>query len=523
MGSFKGSSIVIGILFSFSSVFSQNDADVFFSSANRFFNEYVSNGMVNYSAIHSDRKELDGLTNQIKNIRLELLTESVKKSFLINTYNILIIKNVVDHYPIKSPMDISGFYNGIKHEVGGNKITLDEIENKELRPVYKDARFHFVLVCGAKGCPPIINNAFFPDKLENQMDVQAKAALNNTDFIKVNDAEKKVLLSEIFKWYEADFKQGGASVIGFINKYRENKIPEDYKVDYYTYDWSLNELSVNSVEQPLNPAKDVSNIQAYTPSVLLKRNQWEYKFFNNLYTQTKGFDKDGNKVNYHSRSTYFSSINQFLIGISPKLSIGGDVWIKSVRNDSETSSPFAVLKFENTPKTRTAISSVGPKIKIAPFKKLVHLAIQSTFLIPVLKDQEGVLNGKPYLSADRYLLITQFYYDYSIGNKFQLFFQLAPWLSVNKTFVAKSINLATPVDVFLSWFPSKRVTVYIQNEFWPSYNEIGISSWFRQEGVGLKFQLIPGLLETEVLYTKFTMGVNAGAGQTFNFGVRIIR
>ncbi|HET6243156.1 MAG: DUF547 domain-containing protein [Bacteroidetes bacterium] len=523
MGYLRQICYTIVTVFTFHTAYSQNEADDFFSSANRFFNQYVSNGLVNYSAIHSDRKELDSLTIQIRNIHFELLPENVKKTFLINTYNILVIKNVVDHYPIKSPMDISGFYNGIKYEVGGKKITLDEIENKELRPVYKDARLHFVLVCGANGCPPIISNAFLPDKLENQMDVQAKAALNNNNFITVNDAEKKVLLSEIFKWYEEDFKQDGSSVIGFINKYRENKIPEDYKVDYYDYDWSLNEFNKNNTEQLSDPTQKTANIQAYTPSVLLKRNQWEYKFFNNLYTQTEGFDKDGNKINYHSRSSYFSSINQFLIGISPRLSIGADMWIKSVRNDSETSSPFALLKFENTPNTRTAISSVGPKIKIAPFKKLAHLSVQSTFLIPVSKDQEGASNGKPYLSADRYFLITQFYYDHSIGNKFQLFFQLAPWLSVNKTFETKSINLATPLDVFLSWFPSKRVTVYVQNEFWPSYNEKGISSWFRQEGVGLKFQLIPGLLETEVLYTKFTMGMNAGAGQTFNFGVRVIR
>ncbi|MDQ3049439.1 MAG: DUF547 domain-containing protein [Bacteroidota bacterium] len=523
MESFKGSCIVIGILFSFHSVYSQNDADVFFLSANHFFNQYVKNGLVDYSAIHSDRKGLDGLSIQIKNIYLELLPESAKKSFLINAYNILVIKNVVDHYPIKSPRDISGFFNGIKHDVGANKITLDEIENMELRSVYKDARVHFVLVCGAYGCPPIIDNAFFPDKLENQIDVQTKAALNNNNFIKVNDAEKIILLSEIFKWYEDDFRQEGSNVIGFINKYRENKIPENYRIDYYTYDWSLNELIVNSREQTLDPGKNVSNIQVYTPSVLLKRNQWEYKLFNNLYSQIEGFDKDGNKINYHARSNYFTSINQFLIGITPRLSIGADVWIKSVRIDSETSSPFAVLKFENTPNSRTAISSFGPKIKIAPFKKLTHLSIQSTFLIPVSKDQEGLSNGKPYLSADRYFLITQFYYDHAIGNKFQLFFQLAPWISVNKSFETKSLNLATPLAVFLSWFPTKRVSVYIQNEFWPSYSEKGISSWFRQEGVGLKFQLIPGLLETEVLYTKFTMGKNAGAGQTFNFGVRIIR
>ena len=58
-------------------------------------------------------------------------------------------------------------------------------------------------------------------------------------------------------------------------------------MDYYTYDWSLNEIISNSTnEQTFDPTKSISNVQAYTPSVLLKKNQFEIQFFNNLYTQT---------------------------------------------------------------------------------------------------------------------------------------------------------------------------------------------------------------------------------------------
>jgi hypothetical protein len=255
----------------------------------------------------------------------------------------------------------------------------------------------------------------------------------------------------------------------------------------------------------------------------LKKGQWEYKFFNNLYTQTKGFDADGNKVNYMRRGSYFSSIHQFLIGITPKLNIGADLWIKSVRLDSENSSPFALLQFQqNSDNARTAISGIGPKIKISPFKRLSHFTIQSTYLIPVARDQEGQENNRPFLSADRHFLITQFFYDQPIGDKFQLFFQISPWLSVNKKFDASTFSLSSPGTVFFSWFANKRVTVYFQNEFWPFWGDKGIDSWFRQEGLGVKFQLIPGLLETEFLYTQFSKGVNAGAGQTYNWGIRII-
>lgn len=269
-----------------------------------------------------------------------------------------------------------------------------------------------------------------------------------------------------------------------------------------------------------------TNIQLYTPSVLFQTGQWEYKFFNNLYTQTKGFDTKGNISEYNSRGTYFTSINQFLYGVSSKINVGADVWIKSVRIDSVNSSPAAILKFENSHGARTAVAAAGPKIKIAPFGKIPNLSVQSAFLIPVANDLEGKSNGKPFLSNDSYLLLTQIFYDKPLGAKYKLFFQFAPWIYYKKERTAHTIdkwNYTNPVDVFFCFFPTKLITFYFQEEFWPTFGSNGISSFFRQEGIGLKVQIIKGLMEAELLYTKFTMGKNAGAGETFNLGIRFIR
>ena len=70
------------------------------------------------------------------------------------------------------------------------------------------------------------------------MEQQTIKALNDSSFIRVS--EKNVALSEIFKWYNKDFVKKGQSEIDFLNKYRNNKIPQDAKVTYYSYDWRLN-------------------------------------------------------------------------------------------------------------------------------------------------------------------------------------------------------------------------------------------------------------------------------------------
>ena len=119
-------------------------------------------------------------------------------------------------------------------------ITLNALEIVKLLRNFKDPKFHFVLACAARGCPKLASFAYFPDKLQDQINVRTKTALNDSRFIRVNSNSGKVNVSMIFKWYMKDFTQNGQSVISFINTYKTNKIPDNYQLDYYPYDWSLN-------------------------------------------------------------------------------------------------------------------------------------------------------------------------------------------------------------------------------------------------------------------------------------------
>ncbi|MFS4417519.1 DUF547 domain-containing protein [Maribacter sp. 2307ULW6-5] len=53
------------------------------------------------------------------------------------------------------------FFDGTLYEIGGKSITLNDIKHQLLRENFsKYPRFHFVLVCGALGCPPVMDNHF---------------------------------------------------------------------------------------------------------------------------------------------------------------------------------------------------------------------------------------------------------------------------------------------------------------------------------------------------------------------------
>jgi hypothetical protein len=83
------------------------------------------------------------------------------------------------------------------------------------------------------------------------------------------------------------------------------------------------------------------------------------------------------------------------------------------------------------------------------------------------------------------------------------------------------MGVAIPLDVFASYFATNKLTFYLQNQIWPSLGSEGLSSYFYQSGIGVKYLVFKGV-ELEGLYTKFLFGENTGAGETFNIGIRIL-
>ncbi|MDG1730163.1 MAG: DUF547 domain-containing protein [Algibacter sp.] len=218
--------------------FSQ-DLNTFLSKADVFFKTNVEHGKVAYSKIHSSQDELNSILKIAEGISVSKNDAYNYQAFWINAYNLAVIKGVIDNYPMNSPLDNSGFFDETTYSLAGKKITLNDIEHKLLRGNFKDPRFHFVLVCGAVGCPPLISQAYLPDTLNVQLDIQTKTAINGS-FLRVNVKKKRVQASQIMEWYKEDFTMNGESEIDFINTYRTEKLDSKFKLSYFPYDWKVN-------------------------------------------------------------------------------------------------------------------------------------------------------------------------------------------------------------------------------------------------------------------------------------------
>jgi len=509
------------ILFSsnFFAVFSQSNLPVFFKKADLFFKTYVKNGAVNYDQISKNKTDLKSLIQLSNQITVNKSNANNFKSFWINTYNLGVIEQITDNYPVSSPMEVSGFFNQNKRNLGGKNITLNDIENKLLRGNFNEPRFHFVLVCGAISCPPIVDFAYTPENLEQQLEQQTKLALNNPDFIR--SVNNKITISEIFKWYSTDFGNNKSKVTNFINSYRVQKIHSSF--GYYPYNWQLNKQN-NNTEASTKPV--LSNVQSFTPSKLLSKGQFDIKLFNNLYTETKSADSDGIIRDNNSRDNFFTSTLEFYYGITKnsRINIG---FIGQVRSNTFGQNALSVFKFEDNgfdPVTdaRSGLTRIAPSIRIQPFVSIPTFSFTSSLYFPVFEKDKA-----QFLDFNSYIWETKFFYDRTFGqNKWQIFTQFDFTYNFGEQGFGERFannSIVTPFSAFLSYFPTAKSTIFInaQQFFLTGLNENKFNQEFTSLGAGAKYQ-ITNELNLELSYNTFVRGTDTGIGTSLGLGLRYL-
>jgi len=231
-------------------------------------------GLVDYQGLKADRGALDAFAGSLARLSTREYgrwNESQRVAFWINAYNALTLVAILEHYPIKASFagsllfpknsirQIPGVWDKLQFVVMGKPMTLDDIEHRTLRKEFDEPRIHVALVCAAMGCPPLLNEPFVGERLDAQLDGQARRFLNNRKRFRIDREQGRVYLSPIFKWFGKDFvksygtddkfsghSEAQRAVLNFVSKYlseedRTYLSTGKFSIGYLDYGWSLNE------------------------------------------------------------------------------------------------------------------------------------------------------------------------------------------------------------------------------------------------------------------------------------------
>lgn len=198
-------------------------------------------------------------------------------AYYINAYNALTLWGILDNYPVVSIQKLDGeksryaIFDDLRLWVGDRYLSLNGIENDAVRPM-GDPRIHFALVCAARGCPRLRNEAYQAHCLDEQLNDNAMEFFSDRNRFHISPLTKKVKISPILKWYREDFGQTDYQVVTTVFRF----LPQEdrcwlashpgWKLDHLGYDWGLNDgcptLSVGLGRMPYRAYSKISPLIA---------------------------------------------------------------------------------------------------------------------------------------------------------------------------------------------------------------------------------------------------------------------
>jgi hypothetical protein len=238
---------------------------------------YVRDGFVYYRALKLERKRLDEYVAQLAaadpgaGIQDDRLRRDAQLAFWLNAYNALVLRTVIDHYPIQgasasypkqSIRQIPGAFERLPHTVAGRGLTLDQIEQTVLAD-FHDPRVYLAIGRGAVGGGRLRSEVFSADRVEAQLAEVAAECASRSECVRVERDANTLAVSAIFSWREKEFvaAYGSAAPAAFAERSpleravlafvepklltteRETLEKGTFRMTYLPFDWSLNDLT----------------------------------------------------------------------------------------------------------------------------------------------------------------------------------------------------------------------------------------------------------------------------------------
>lgn len=175
-----------------------------------------------------------------------------KLAFWINAYNAVTIRGILREYPTSSIRNhtakLVGYniWDDLLLLVGDYKVSLNQMEHEILRKM-GDPRIHFAIVCASHSCPRLLNRAYVPDRVDEQLTENARVFFANPENFRYDESSGTFYLSSILKWFAEDFGANKAEQLKTITQWLPTESAQraalagNVKIRYLDYDWSLNE------------------------------------------------------------------------------------------------------------------------------------------------------------------------------------------------------------------------------------------------------------------------------------------
>ncbi|WP_040536396.1 DUF547 domain-containing protein [Legionella drancourtii] len=213
--------------------------------------------LVDYA--HMTQIDLNLLKDYLKNmaqINIDNYNRAEQLAYWINVYNALTVQTVANYYPVSTIQEINispglfsvGPWGANLITIKDTPLTLDDINNRIIRPIWNDARTHYTLNNASIGAPNLNRKAYQGHILDEQLNNAASTYINSLRGVSV--IEGRLIISKLYDWYEEDFGGRKQDVITHLLQFAKEPLQSQLKhintIDSYIYNWHINSPAVDS-------------------------------------------------------------------------------------------------------------------------------------------------------------------------------------------------------------------------------------------------------------------------------------
>ena len=231
-------------------------AKVDHSAWDEFLARYVSTdeeglNRVAYAAVSAEdgaalKRYIEGLAS----LPIRRYSRKEQLAYWINLYNALTVSLVLEYQPVESIRDIdispglfgNGPWDKPLVEVEGEPLTLNQIEHRILRPIWKDPRIHYAVNCAAVGCPNLQRRAFQASTVEAMLDSAAREFVNSPNATWLT--RQGLAVSSIYVWFSEDFGKTDRAILEHLRIFADGpakaRLMGVEEIVDHGYDWRLN-------------------------------------------------------------------------------------------------------------------------------------------------------------------------------------------------------------------------------------------------------------------------------------------
>ncbi|MBX9721773.1 MAG: DUF547 domain-containing protein [Candidatus Obscuribacterales bacterium] len=209
--------------------------------------KHVQSGLVDYQSLKSDQN-LARAYQELKETNPQKLKGKLEQlSFWTNAYNLLVIKCINDHYPIK---ELGQSAATQKFVLGGKIYTIKQIKEDVLPELIdtSDWRAIFLFCSGSLSSPAIADHAYSASSISDELDSAMKKFVLSKANYAINIKDKTFSISKFYKWNSRFIDTKYPSPFDMVNDY----LPRNLQVNFdnvernynLRFDFRINDLKL---------------------------------------------------------------------------------------------------------------------------------------------------------------------------------------------------------------------------------------------------------------------------------------